>query len=32
MFKYNKTKIEVALEEEEEEEEEVGHCRDHGVN
>jgi hypothetical protein len=30
MFKYNKTKIEVALEEEEEEE--VGHCRDHGVN
>jgi hypothetical protein len=31
MFKYNKTKIEVALEEEEEEEE-VGHCRDHGVN
>jgi hypothetical protein len=29
MFKYNKTKIEVALEEEEEE---VGHCRDHGVN
>jgi len=31
MFKYNKTKIEVALEEEEEEEE-VGHCRDYGVN
>jgi hypothetical protein len=30
MFKYNKTKIEVALEEEEEED--VGRCLDHEAN